>query len=176
MILVNIQIRIYRGNLENSQKTSINDIRYFAEMKICMTCVIPGNVYFKHFSYYGLYVNTFIRNFFVTLGIDLNIRFLTSNSGFSNHFIIFGVLNIKCQIIKLYKKDEILCTLIQNIGILSKSMRIFSFWVKDLGSKISQKFWEEPAVGIVILDIAFPHFNVIFDKLNWIWKQSFITI
>ena len=44
------QIRIYRGNLENSQKTSINDIRYFAEMKICMTCVIPGNVYFKHFS------------------------------------------------------------------------------------------------------------------------------
>ena len=50
MILVNIQIRIYRGNLENSQKTSINDIRYFAEMKICMTCVIPGNVYFKHFS------------------------------------------------------------------------------------------------------------------------------
>ena len=62
------------------------------------------------------------------------------------------------------------------IGILSKSMRIFSYWVNDLGSTIFQKFWEEPEVGIVILDIAFPHFNVIFDKLNWIWKQSFITI
>ena len=69
MILVNIRIRIYRGNLENSQKTSINDIRYFAEMKICMTCVIPGNVYFKHFSYYGLYVNTFIRNFLSLLAL-----------------------------------------------------------------------------------------------------------
>ena len=52
------------------------------------------------------------------------------------------------------------------IGILSKSMRIFSYGVNDLGSTIFQKFWEEPEVGIVILDIAFPHFNVIFDKLN----------
>ena len=38
-------------------------------MKICMTCVIPGNVYFKHFSYYGLYVNTFIRNFLSLLAL-----------------------------------------------------------------------------------------------------------
>ena len=38
--------------------------------------------------------------------------------------------------------------------------------VKDVVRTISQNFWEEPAVGIVILDIAFPHFNVIFDKLN----------